>query len=101
MMTMNLGGSAMLDCSKITTLVNTEATMVLPVYFPPPMFYSLNTAINLAAILTLPEAHKWYYNCMIQLAFHKNWECNCADHPLDIFPANLIRIGRHGGIVYT
>ena len=91
----------MLDMAYIRQEIREEGRTELPIYFPPPVYYSLNSAINLSVLLTMPEAHKWFHNCMIQLAFHKDWKTDRADHPLDIYPANMIRIGRHGGLLFA
>lgn len=64
----------MLDVAYIQKELQEEDKTELPLYFPPPIYYSLNTALNLSILLTMPESYKWFYNCMIQLAFNKNWK---------------------------
>lgn len=91
----------MLDMTNVWQEIREEERTQLPIYFPPPVYYSLNSAVNLSVLLTIPEAHKWFCNCMIQLAFHKDWKTDREDHPLDIYPANMIRIGRHGGLLFA
>ena len=91
----------MLDMTNVWQEIREEERTQLPIYFPPPVYYSLNSAVNLSVLLTMPEAHKWFCNCMIQLAFHKDWKTDREDHPLDIYPANMIRIGRHGGLLFA
>lgn len=90
----------MLDVAYIQKELQEEDKTELPLYFPPPIYYSLNTALNLSILLTMPESYKWFYNCMIQLAFNKNWKEDKKNHPLDIYPANMIRIGRHGEMLF-
>lgn len=88
----------MIDINKIRQEIREDGRTELSIYFPPPLYYSLNTAVNLSILLTMPKTHIWFCNCMVQLAFNKNWQEDTANHPLDIYPANIVRIGRHGGL---
>lgn len=88
----------MLEINNIRKEIREDGRTELSIYFPPPLYYSLNTAVNLSIFLAMPETHKWFYNCMVQLAFYKNWKEDRANHPLDIYPANMLRLGRHGGL---
>lgn len=91
----------MLDSNCILSGLKENERIELPIFYPSPIYYSLNTALNLSIVLTIPESYKWFYNCMLQLAFNKNWEMDHQNHPLDIYPANMIRIGRHGESIFV
>ena len=90
----------MLDKNNITELIKNEESTILPIYFPSPLYYSLNSALNLAMILTNPETHKWFVNCFLQLAFNKDYPNDPLLHPLDIYPANMVRLNRHGETLF-
>lgn len=74
---------------------NEDKIKSLPIFFPPPIKYSLHGAITLAIILANPNTYEWYINNFIQMCFDKNYCQSIGEHPIQIYPVHLTRSGKN------
>ena len=60
-----------MELNKISEIIKTEDRIELPLYFSPPLCYTLYGAVRLSIILSNPVTHDWFYSNFIQLHFAK------------------------------
>ena len=80
---------------KIIVEENENEIKSLPIFFPPPIKYSLHGAITSAIILANPNTYEWYINNFIQICFDKDYSQNIGEHMFQIYPVHLTRSGKN------
>ena len=88
-----------MDLNNITQEVATKDQRELPLYFPPPIYYSLYAAVRLSILLAYPHTHEWFYSNFIQLHFEDHLSLNpkSTDHGLNIFPIEYMKSWYYAG----